>query len=75
MDDRINIPNIKLSEVEGLVNKMKNVVGNEDIELSFEFFMTSFFPLCWNNIQEALKQQYTQGYIAGCKDCGQKPIP
>ena len=50
MDDRIDIPNIKLSEVEGLVKKMKNVVGNEDIELSFEFFMTSFFPLCWNNI-------------------------
>ena len=72
MDDRINIPNIKLSEVEGLVKKMKNVIGNKDIELSFEFFMTSFFPLCWNNIQEALKQQYTKGYIDGCKNCDQK---
>ena len=73
MNERIDIPDIKLSDVEGLVKKMRKVVGKEDVSLSFEFFMTSFFPLCWNNIQEALKQQYTQGYIAGCKDCGQKP--
>ena len=67
MDNRIDIPNIKLSKVEGLVNKMKTVTGNKDIELSFEFFMTSFFPRCWDNIQDALKRQYTLGYIEGSK--------
>lgn len=67
MDNRIDIPNIKLSKVEGLVNKMKAVTGNEDVELSFEFFMTSFFPRCWNNIQDALTHQYTLGYIEGSK--------
>lgn len=67
MDNRIDIPNIKLSEVEGLVNKMKTVTGNKDVELSFEFFMASFFPRCWDNIQNALKHQYTLGYIEGSK--------
>ena len=68
MNDRLNIPNIKLSEVEALAKKMRETVGKEDVELSFEFFMTSFFPLCWNNIQDALKQQYTMGYIEGSKN-------
>ena len=68
MDNRIDIPNIKLSDVEGLVNKMKKEVGNKDVELSFEFFMTSFFPRCWDNIQDALKRQYTLGYIEGSKE-------
>lgn len=67
MDNRIDIPNIKLSDVEGLVNKMKKEVGNKDVELTFEFFMTSFFPRCWDNIQDALKHQYTLGYIEGSK--------
>ena len=43
MDNRIDIPNIKLSDVEGLVKKMKREVGNKDVELTFEFFMASFF--------------------------------
>lgn len=68
MDNRIDIPSIKLSDVEGLVNKMKKDVGNKDVELSFEFFMTSFFPRCWDNIQDALKTQYTLGYIEGTKE-------
>ena len=68
MDNRIDIPNIKLSDVEGLVNKMKKDTNNQDVELSFEFFMTSFFPRCWDNIQDALKRQYTLGYIAGSKE-------
>lgn len=68
MDNRIDIPNIKLSDVERLVNKMKKDVGNKDVELSFEFFMTSFFPRCWDNIQDALKRQYTLGYIKGSKE-------
>ena len=46
---------------------MKTVTGNKDVELSFEFFMTSFFPRCWDNIQDALTRQYTLGYIEGSK--------
>ena len=68
MDNRIDIPNIKLSDVEGLVNKMKKDTNNQDVELSFEFFMTSFFPRCWDNIQDVLKRQYTLGYIEGTKE-------
>lgn len=68
MEEKIQIAPIKLSDVERMVASVKKNVGDNDVDLSFEFMLTAFFPSCWNNIQEALNRQYTLGYIAGTKD-------
>lgn len=68
MEEKIQIAPIKLSDVERMVASVKKNVGDNDVDLSFEFMLTAFFPTCWHNIQEALNRQYTLGYIAGLKD-------
>ena len=68
MEEKIQIAPIKLSDVERMVASVKKNVGDKDVDLSFEFILTAFFPTCWNNIQNALSHQYTLGYIAGRKD-------
>lgn len=68
MDERITIPPIKLSDVEKMVNTVRRDCGETDVELTFEFILTAFFPNCWKNIQDALSKQYTLGYIAGNKE-------
>lgn len=68
MEEKIQIAPIKLSDVERMVASVKKNVGDNDVDLSFEFILTAFFPTCWNNIQSALNRQYTLGYIAGQKD-------
>lgn len=68
MERDISIEPIKLSDVERMVASVKKNVGDNDVDLSFEFILTAFFPTCWNNIQSALNRQYTLGYIAGTKE-------
>ena len=68
MEEQVTIAPIKLSDVERMVASVKKNVDGADVELSFEFILTAFFPACWNNIQQALNRQYTLGYIAGTKD-------
>ena len=68
MDEKITVPSIKLSDVEKMVNTIKRDCGDADVELTFEFILTAFFPNCWNNIQTALNRQYTLGYIDGQKN-------
>ena len=55
MEQEIAIEPIKLSDVERMVASVKKNVGDTDVDLSFEFILTAFFPTCWNNIQDALK--------------------
>ena len=62
------VPSVYLSDLEKLIERTKSHVGEENIELSFEFILTALFPTSWNNIQSALSQQYTLGYIQGQKD-------
>jgi hypothetical protein len=68
MEEKIQIAPIKLSDVERMVASVKKNVGDNDVDLSFEFILTAFFPTCWNNIQSALNRQYTLGYIAGTEE-------
>lgn len=68
MEEKIQIAPIKLSDVERMVASVKKNVGDNDVDLSFEFILTAFFPTCWHNVQEALNRQYTLGYIAGAKE-------
>ena len=62
------VPSVYLSDLEKLVERTKNHVSEENTEISFEFILTALFPTSWNNIQSALSQQYTLGYIQGQKD-------
>lgn len=68
MEQKIDIEPIKLSDVERMVDSVKKNLGDTDVDLSFEFILTAFFPTCWNNVQDALNRQYTLGYIAGMKE-------
>ena len=68
MEEKIQIAPIKLSDVERMVASVKKNVGDNDVDLSFEFILTAFFPTCWNNVQDALNRQYTLGYMAGKKE-------
>ena len=63
-----NIPNVYLSDLEKLINKIRQVVKNENAEVSFELVIASLFPTSWQNIQKALSDQYTRGYIQGRLD-------
>ena len=60
-----NVPNVYVSDLERLVKKVRDVVGTNDTEITFEFIIASLFPTSWKNIQKALSHQYTQGYIQG----------
>jgi hypothetical protein len=62
---KVTIPNVRLSDLERLVKKSRSVVGEEDVEISFEFIIASLFPTSWKNIQAELSRQYTKGYIQG----------
>jgi hypothetical protein len=62
------IPNVRVSDLEKIIEKIHEIVEDEDAEISFEFIIASLFPTSWNNIQNALSQQYTKGYIQGRKD-------
>lgn len=65
---KVNIPNIHISDVESIFQKIKSVTGKEDVEISFEFMIATFFPSCWENIRSEMNRQYTMGYLAGRKD-------
>lgn len=39
-----------------------------DVDISFEYLVGSFFPNIVKNIQSAMSQQYINGYIQGQKD-------
>ena len=62
------VPSVYVSDLEKLAEKVRKVTGEENVEVSFEFVIASLFPTSWHNIQDALAQQYTLGYIQGQKD-------
>ena len=64
----VTVPNIYLSDLEKLAQKVRQVTGKENVEISFEFILASLFPTCWKNIQADLSGQYTKGYIQGRLD-------
>lgn len=63
----ISIPNVYLSDLEKLVNKIRQAT-DANPEISFEFIVASLFPTSWKNIQADLNRQYTLGYIQGQMD-------
>ena len=64
------IPNVMLTDIERLTQRIRKDLEAEDVEVSFEFIIASLFPTSWKNIQSALSSQYRDGYIQGYKDGG-----
>ena len=62
------IPNVMLSDIERLTQRIRKNLETEDVEVGFEFIIESLFPTSWKNIQNALSTQYTEGYMQGYKD-------
>jgi hypothetical protein len=64
----VNVPSTDIHSLEKIVKGVRDVTGQENTEISFEFILASLFPTCWKNIQADLARQYTLGYIQGQKD-------
>lgn len=60
---KTSIVSTKLSTIEKMIASIKKQVGDNDVELSFEYIIGSLFPTAWKNIQDDLSRQYTLGYI------------
>ena len=64
---------VKLSHIESAIKSIKQHYKDtperiDDIEISFEYIIGSFFPDVWKNIQQALTDEHTKGYIEGLND-------
>lgn len=68
--DKIVVP---LQQLRKIMDKLKTYP--DDTEIKFEFLLTALFPSVWNNIQEEMNRQYTQGYIQGKKDSENEKNP
>lgn len=68
MEETYKVPNVYVSDLERLAQKIRSVVGTENAEVSFEFIIASLFPTSWKNIQEEMNRRYTKGYIQGRLD-------
>ena len=66
------VPAVCLTDLEKLAERTRKHVGDENVEISFEYVLTALFPTAWNNIQAELSRQYTLGYIQGQKDSEEK---
>jgi hypothetical protein len=62
---KVSVPSTNLSLVEKLIKNVRQSVDGKDVELSFEFILSSLFPTCWFNIKNDLVAHYTEGYIHG----------
>lgn len=44
----------------------------EDVNITFEYLVGSFFPKIIDNINDRMNQLYTEGYIQGLKDAKER---
>ena len=44
----------------------------EDVNITFEYLVGSFFPKIVDNINDKMKQLYTEGYIQGLQDAKER---
>ena len=70
----MNMDTVSLSRVKKLVEQLERqktqleLSEEDDLEVAFEYIIGSFFPDVWNNIQQALKDEHTKGYIEGLNE-------
>ena len=60
------MPTCKLSQLRKIYTKTLMLEDSTDISL--EFVLVGLFPTVWNNVQQALTDQYAKGYLDGLKE-------
>lgn len=78
--DNNTLGTVKLTRIEAAIEQVKKHYENEperveDIEVSFEYIIGSFFPKVYDNIRDAMKTQRTLGYIDGRNEVIEEIIP
>lgn len=68
---------VKLTKVKAAIAQIEehykdNPERIEDIDITFEYLVGSFFPKIIDNINAKMNIQYTQGYIQGLQDAKEK---
>jgi hypothetical protein len=64
---------VKLSSIQKMIEALgQKTVPEQDPDVSFEFLMASLFPRIWFNIQEKMRNCYTEGYLQGMGDKNDK---
>lgn len=62
-----NLGITRLSHLEKIVKNLRKVNGMKDQEITFEYLCSSCFPTVWNNVKDALAEEYRKGYLDGEK--------
>ena len=64
---------VKLSRVKAAIKQIEDHYQDcperlEDVEVTFEYLVGSFFPRIIDNINSRMNDTYTQGYLQGLQD-------
>ena len=64
---------VKLSRVKAAIKQIEDHYQDcperlEDVEVTFEYLVGSFFPRIIDNINTRINDTYTQGYLQGLND-------
>lgn len=64
---------VKLTRVKAAIKQIEDHYQDcperlEDVEVTFEYLVGSFFPRIIDNINSRMNDTYTQGYLQGLKD-------
>lgn len=64
---------VKLTRVKAAIKQIEDHYQGcperlEDVEVTFEYLVGSFFPRIIDNINSRMNDTYTQGYLQGLKD-------
>jgi hypothetical protein len=64
---------VKYGQVKAALNQIAEHYQDDlerldDVDITFEYLVGSFFPTIIKNIEAAMSQQYINGYIDGQKD-------
>lgn len=68
---------VPLKKVEAAIKQIKEHYQEcperlEDVEVTFEYLVGSFFPHIVDNINARMNDMYTQGYIQGLQDAKER---
>ena len=64
---------VKLTRVKAAIKQIEDHYQDcperlEDVEVTFEYLVGSFFPRIIDNINSRMNDTYTQGYLQGLQD-------
>lgn len=58
---------VKYGKLKKVVEAIEELNPTDDMDISFEYVVGSCFPNIMENIERAMRQQYTLGFVEGQK--------